>query len=96
MTIWRMRIACWILQATNTLSEYVILIALPLEQWLQKLATMLGLHTLPVSVFVFMIYCTFYCLFDIVCMYVCVSMYLCTYVCMYACVFMYACMHARM
>jgi hypothetical protein len=27
MTIWRMRIACWITKATNTLSEYVILIA---------------------------------------------------------------------
>jgi hypothetical protein len=42
MTIWRMRVACWILQAINTLSEYVILIALPLQQWLQKLASILG------------------------------------------------------
>ena len=33
MTIWRMRIACWIPKATNTHSEYVILIALPLQQW---------------------------------------------------------------
>jgi hypothetical protein len=36
MTIWRMRvrIACWILKATNTHSEYVMLIVLPLQQWL--------------------------------------------------------------
>jgi hypothetical protein len=27
MTIWRMRFACWITKATNTHSEYVILIA---------------------------------------------------------------------
>jgi hypothetical protein len=30
--IWRMRIACWIPKATNTLSEYAILIAFPLQQ----------------------------------------------------------------
>jgi hypothetical protein len=30
MTIWCMRIACWIPKATNTHSEYVILIAFPL------------------------------------------------------------------
>ena len=29
----RMRIACWLPKATNTHSEYVILIALPLQQW---------------------------------------------------------------
>jgi len=27
VTIWRMRISCWITKATNTHSEYVILIA---------------------------------------------------------------------
>jgi len=32
--IWRMRIACWIPKATNTHLEYVILIALPQQQWL--------------------------------------------------------------
>ena len=36
MTIWRMRIACWILKATNTHSEYVIYIAFPLQQWLHE------------------------------------------------------------
>jgi hypothetical protein len=30
MTIWRMRIACWIPKATNTHSSYVILIVFPL------------------------------------------------------------------
>jgi hypothetical protein len=34
MTIWRMRIACWIPMATNTHSEYIILTASPLQQWL--------------------------------------------------------------
>jgi hypothetical protein len=31
MTIWRMRIACWIPKATNTHSEYEILISFPLQ-----------------------------------------------------------------
>ena len=30
MTIWRMRIACWIPKATNTHSQYVIFIVFPL------------------------------------------------------------------
>jgi hypothetical protein len=34
----RMRFACWITKATNTHSEYVILIALPREQWLRERA----------------------------------------------------------
>jgi len=41
MKIWRMRIAWWIPKATNTHSEYVILIAFPLQQLLQGRATML-------------------------------------------------------
>jgi hypothetical protein len=32
MTIWRMRIACWIPKATNTQSEYVIPITFPRHQ----------------------------------------------------------------
>ena len=39
MTIWRMRIACWIPEATNT--QYVILIAFPLQHLLHELALML-------------------------------------------------------
>jgi hypothetical protein len=34
MIIWHMRIACWIPKATKTHSEYVILIAFPLKEWL--------------------------------------------------------------
>ena len=38
MTIWRMRIAYWVTKATTTQSEYVIFIALPLQQWLNERA----------------------------------------------------------
>jgi hypothetical protein len=41
MTIWRMRITCWITKAKNTHSEFVLLIALPLQQWLYKRSSML-------------------------------------------------------
>jgi len=41
MTIWRMRIACWITKATNTHSECVIRTEFPLQQWLQERASML-------------------------------------------------------
>ena len=41
MKIWRMRIACWIPKATNTLSEYVIHTAFPLQKWLHERSTML-------------------------------------------------------
>jgi hypothetical protein len=38
---WRMRIACWIPKATNTDSEYLILIAFTLKQRLHERASML-------------------------------------------------------
>jgi hypothetical protein len=41
MTTWRMRIACWIPKATNTNSEYAILIAFFMQQWLHERASML-------------------------------------------------------
>jgi len=41
MTIWRVRIAYWIPKATNTYSEYVMLIAFPLQQRLHEGALML-------------------------------------------------------
>jgi hypothetical protein len=34
--IWRMRFACWITKATDTHSEYVVLIAFPRQQWLRE------------------------------------------------------------
>jgi len=42
MTIWRTYIARRITNATNTISEYVILIALPLQQWLHERASILS------------------------------------------------------
>ena len=44
MTMRIMRIACWLPKATNTHSEYVIFIALPLQQWLHERPSMLR-HT---------------------------------------------------
>jgi hypothetical protein len=41
MTIWRMPFASWITKTTNTHSEYVILIAFPLQQRLQQRASLL-------------------------------------------------------
>jgi len=36
MTIWRMCISCFILKATKTHSEYVIVIAFAWQQWLHE------------------------------------------------------------
>jgi hypothetical protein len=44
MMIWRMRIANWMTKATDTHSEYVGLIAFPLQQWLHECASTLR-HT---------------------------------------------------
>jgi hypothetical protein len=41
MTIWRMRIACWVPKATDTHSGCVILIALLRQQWLRERVSML-------------------------------------------------------
>jgi len=41
MTIWRMRVACWIHKATDTHSEYVTIIAIPQQQWLHVHASIL-------------------------------------------------------
>ena len=39
MTIWRMHIVFWVPKATNTHSEYVILIDFPLQQWFHNCAS---------------------------------------------------------
>jgi len=41
MTIWRMRIACWITVATERHLECAILISFPPQQWLRERASML-------------------------------------------------------
>jgi len=41
MTVWRMRVACWIPKAKNTHSYCAILIAFPLQQWLNDSASVL-------------------------------------------------------
>jgi len=41
LTIFLISIACWIPESTNTPSEYVILIAFLLPQWLYERASML-------------------------------------------------------
>jgi hypothetical protein len=41
MTIWRMRVACSLPKAANTHSQYVVLTAFPLQQWLHEHASVL-------------------------------------------------------
>ena len=41
MTVYRLRIACWIPKTANTRSECVILIALLLQQWLYERSLLL-------------------------------------------------------
>ena len=48
MTIWSKRTACWIPEATNIHSEYVILLVFPLQQWLHERASILRYSTMPV------------------------------------------------
>jgi hypothetical protein len=50
MTIWRMRIACWILKAPNTHTQThcVIYIAFPLQQWLPNAPQRYVMRILPV------------------------------------------------
>jgi len=52
MAIWRIRIACWVTRATNTHSEYVILIAFPPQQWLHERPSTIRLHNLSCCVFI--------------------------------------------
>jgi len=46
--IWHMHFACWITDATDTHSEYVILTAFTLQQWLYKRASCYVIRILPV------------------------------------------------
>jgi hypothetical protein len=50
----RMRFACWITKATDTHSEYVILIAFPSQQWLRERASVLRYTYIVCLVFIFL------------------------------------------
>jgi hypothetical protein len=54
----RMRFALWVTKATNTHPEYVTLIALPRQQWLSELSSMLLLNVHCLSCFNYHIICT--------------------------------------
>jgi hypothetical protein len=54
VTIWGMSITCWITKATNTHSEYVILIPFLLQQWLHDPAKVF-LHTYIAGFDIFLI-----------------------------------------
>ena len=41
ITVWRMCFTCWTDKVTNTQSEYVALIAFPLQHWLLESTSML-------------------------------------------------------
>ena len=47
MTVWCMHIVCWVLKATDTHLEYVILVTFPWQQWLH-MPQCYVLRTLPV------------------------------------------------
>jgi hypothetical protein len=49
-----MRISCWIPKATNTHSEYVIVIAFPLQQWLHESSSVNTVRTLAVMLWNFL------------------------------------------
>jgi hypothetical protein len=51
MTIWRTRVACWIPNLTNTLSEYVFLNAFPLQRWFNARFSMLSYTYIACLVF---------------------------------------------
>jgi hypothetical protein len=48
----RMRFACWITKATDTHSEYVILIAFPRQEWFRERASMLRYTYMCLSCYV--------------------------------------------
>jgi len=65
----RMRVAYWLPKATNTHSDYVILIVLPLEEWLHErgsflryryIACRVTLYPLPTYLLTYMLYAFFW------------------------------------
>jgi len=65
LTIWRLRIACWITKATNTHSGCVILFGFPVQQWLHGRASLLRYTYIACIVFtVIVMYITTYRIFS--------------------------------
>jgi hypothetical protein len=58
--IWCMCIDIWIPKATNTHWKYVILVAFPLQQWLDEHTSVLCYPTLPIFFF-FLKLCSLLC-----------------------------------
>jgi hypothetical protein len=52
ITIWRVRIACWLTKVTDTRLECTILISFPLQQWLNELTSMLRYTYIASPVFI--------------------------------------------
>jgi len=52
MTIWRMRIACWVPKATNTLSRICNTYCFSLQQWLYERASLLRYTYIAFRVFI--------------------------------------------
>jgi len=52
----RMRFACWITKATDTNSEYVILITFPQQKLLRERALILRLYMHHLSCYVFLVH----------------------------------------
>ena len=53
MTTWRMRFACRIPKATDTHSQYLTLIAFPLQHWLMERASMLRYTCIACLVYIY-------------------------------------------
>jgi len=56
ISLWSIRIACWIPKSKNTHSKYVIHITFPLQQWLHERVSVLH-YTYLACLVVFVIFC---------------------------------------
>jgi len=52
-TIWSIRIACWVPMSTNAYSEHIIVIAFPLQQWLQERSSVLCYKYIACFIYLF-------------------------------------------
>jgi len=68
MSIWRIRIACWITKATNTLSRICYTYCFFLQQWLHERASLLRYTYIVCRVFITETECV-YCAVRAECLY---------------------------